>query len=73
MRFILLSGITGGLSWLCYYYALKYGKTTAVIAVDKLSVVLTIVFARVLLKERLNKRAVLGAALLSLGVLAMIF
>lgn len=73
MRFILLSGITGGLSWLCYYYALKYGKTTAVIAVDKLSVVLTIVFARVLLKERLNKRAVLGTALLSLGVLAMIF
>ena len=73
LLFILFSGLTGGLSWLCYYYALKYGKTTAVIAVDKLSVVLTILFARVLLKERLNKKAVLGAVLLSLGVLAMIF
>lgn len=73
MMFILFSGITGGLSWLCYYYALKYGRTTAVIAVDKLSVVLTILFARILLKERLSKKAVLGAALLCFGVLAMIF
>lgn len=71
--FVLASGISGGLSWLCYYYALKHGRTVAVAAIDKLSVVLTILFAHFVLKEKLNKKSALGAALLTFGVLAMIF
>ncbi len=73
LLFILFSGITGGLSWLCYYYALKYGKITAVIAIDKLSITIAVLFAHFLLKEKLNKKAALGTALLTLGVLVMIF
>ncbi len=73
LLFILFSGITGGLSWLCYYYALKYGKITAVIAIDKLSITIAVLFAHFLLKEKLNKKAALGTSLLTLGVLVMIF
>lgn len=52
--FILLSGVATGTSWLCYYRALQEGPASVVVPLDKLSVVVTIVFSRVFLHERLS-------------------
>ena len=65
--FILLSGVATGLSWLCYYRALQEGPASVVVPLDKLSVVVTIVFSRVFLHERLSRRALAGFALLVAG------
>ena len=67
LRFILLSGVATGLSWLCYYRALQEGPASVVVPLDKLSVVVTIVFSRVFLHERLSRRALAGFALLVAG------
>lgn len=56
-----------GLSWLCYYRALQEGPASVVVPLDKLSVVVTIVFSRVFLGERLSRRALAGFALLAAG------
>ena len=65
--FILLSGVATGMSWLCYYRALQEGPASVVVPLDKLSVVVTIVFSRVFLHERLSRRALAGFALLVAG------
>ena len=65
--FILLSGVATGTSWLCYYRALQEGPASVVVPLDKLSVVVTIVFSRVFLHERLSRRALAGFALLVAG------
>lgn len=67
LAFILLSGVATGLSWLCYYRALQEGPASVVVPLDKLSVVVTIVFSRVFLGERLSRRALAGFALLVAG------
>ena len=67
LAFILLSGVATGLSWLCYYRALQEGPASVVVPLDKLSVVVTIVFRRVFLGERLSRRALAGFALLAAG------
>lgn len=67
LKFILLSGIATGLSWLCYYRALQDGQASVVVPLDKLSIVVTIAFSYVFLKERLSKRALIGFALLVAG------
>ena len=67
LAFILLSGVATGLSWLCYYRALQEGRASVVVPLDKLSVVVTIVFSRVFLGERLSRRALAGFALLAAG------
>ena len=58
--FILLSGLTTGLSWLCYYKALQDGQASIVVPVDKLSIVLTIAFSYFFLKEKLSRKALIG-------------
>ncbi len=65
--FLGLSGLATGLSWLCYYRALQGGKASVVVPVDKLSIVVTIVFSRVFLKEKLSKKAFAGLLLLVAG------
>lgn len=72
MRFILLSGVATGLSWLCYYRALQDGPASVVVPLDKLSIVVTIVFSRVFLKERLSRRALAGFVLLLAGTGALL-
>lgn len=67
MKFILLSGVATGLSWLCYYRALQDGQASVVVPLDKLSIVVTIAFSRIFLKERLTRRAMTGFALLVAG------
>ena len=71
--FLFHSGITTGLSWLCYYRALQDGPASVVVPIDKLSIVITIVFSYILLKERLSRKAVFGLLLILAGTLAMLF
>lgn len=70
--FLVLSGITTGLSWLCYYRALQEGPASIVAPIDKLSVLITILFARVFLKEKLSKKAAIGLILLVSGTLLLL-
>ncbi|MEG0639501.1 MAG: EamA family transporter [Clostridia bacterium] len=72
MYFILLSGVATGLSWLCYYRALHDGQASVVVPLDKLSIVVTILFSRVFLKERLSKKALLGFGLLIAGTCTLL-
>lgn len=67
LRFLLLSGVATGLSWLCYYRALQEGPASVVVPLDKLSIVITVAFSRIALKERLGRRALAGLLLLVAG------
>lgn len=71
--FIMLSGLATGLSWLFYYRALQEGKASIVVPIDKLSIVVTIIFSGVFLKEVLSKKAFIGLLLLISGTLLMLF
>ena len=70
--FLILSGFATGASWLCYFKALQLGETSAVVAVDKLSVVLTLVLAIVFLHEEFTMKSALGAVLITAGTWMMI-
>ncbi len=71
--FILLSGLATGASWLCYYKALHDGVTSAVVAIDKLSILVTIAFSFIVFKERLSWKGWLGLALVVGGTVCMLF
>ena len=62
--FLILSGLATGASWLCYYRALQVGEASKVVPVDKLSVVITLVLAFVILKEPFTAKSAIGAALI---------
>ena len=70
--FLTLSGVSTGLSWLCYYHALKLGQASKVVPVDKFSVVITMVLAFVFLHEKVDVKTVLGGILITAGTLVMI-
>ena len=69
--FLGLSGLATGASWLCYYYAVQTGQVSVVVQIDKLSILVSIAFARVVFGERLSRRAVAGLALIVAGTAAM--
>lgn len=71
LLFICLSGLATGLSWLCYYKALQDGQASVVVPIDKLSILITIAFSRIVWKERLTKKAMLGLLLLTVGTVFM--
>ena len=71
-NFIILSGIATGLSWLCFYNALQNGPASIVVPIDKLSIIVTVVFAFLILGERISKRALLGLIMLTTGTLALL-
>ena len=71
MGFICLSGVATGASWLCYYRALQEGPASIVAPVDKLSVLVTVVFSYFVFGEKLGKKEALGLALLTGGTVAM--
>ncbi|HIU01846.1 MAG TPA: EamA family transporter [Candidatus Onthocola gallistercoris] len=66
-----LSGIATGTSWLCYYRALQEGPASVVAPVDKLSVLVTVVFSYFVFGEKLSKRGMAGLVLLTAGTVAM--
>lgn len=69
--FIALSGVATGASWLCYYYAIQTGPVSVVVPVDKLSILVTVVFSVLVLHERIGCREFVGLALLVTGTLAI--
>ena len=71
LAFIALSGVATGASWLCYYYAIQTGVVSVVVPIDKLSILVSIAFSRVVFGERLTRRAAIGLALMVAGTLAM--
>jgi len=71
--FIILSGLATGLSWLCYYRALQEGKASLVVPIDKLSIVVTIAFSHMFLKEKLSRKAFVGLLLVISGTLLFLF
>jgi bacterial/archaeal transporter family protein len=70
--FLALSGCMTGLSWLCYFRALKLGDVAKVAPVDKLSVAIVIILAVIFLGERVRTQEAIGAALIVLGVVVMV-
>lgn len=70
--FICLSGITTGLSWMCYYKALHDGQASIVVPIDKLSIVVSIAFSYFVLKEKLTAKAFIGLILIVAGTLGMV-
>lgn len=72
LMFIGLSGIATGASWLCYYYAIQTGIVSVVVPIDKMSILLTVLFSAVFLKEKLSRKAILGLSLMCIGTLAMV-
>lgn len=65
--------MTTGLSWLCYYRALQDGPASVVVPVDKLSILITILFSCLVLKEKLNRKAAAGLILILIGTGFMLF
>jgi transporter family protein len=72
MLFLTLSGIATGLSWLCYFRALQLGPVSRVAPLDKLSVPLVLLFAWVLLGEKLTPAAIVGGLLITAGAVVMV-
>ena len=70
--FLVLSGFTTGGSWLCYYGALKNGPASIIAPIDKLSIVVTVAFSYIILKEKLSKKAFLGLVLIVAGTLSLL-
>ena len=72
LGFLALSGIATGASWLCYYKALKDGLASVVVPIDKLSILVTIVFSYVVFHETLTRKALIGLLLIVGGTLLML-
>lgn len=71
LLFIILSGFATGGSWLCFYRALQDGLASIVVPIDKLSILVTIGFSRVVFHEKLSKKALLGLILITVGTVTM--
>lgn len=71
LGFIGLSGLATGASWLCYYRALQDGPASVVVPIDKLSILVTIAFSRIVFHEKLTKRSALGAACITAGTVLL--
>ncbi len=69
--FISFSGIATGASWLCYYYAIQKGVVSVVVPIDKMSILVAVVFSYLVFKERLSKKALFGLSLMLIGTLVM--
>lgn len=70
--FLILSGLATGLSWLCYYAAIKSGQVVKVVAIDKLSVLMSFIMAFIFLGEEFTKKSIIGAILIGMGSLLMV-
>ena len=70
--FLILSGLATGGSWLCYYKALQIGQASKVVPIDKLSVVITMVLAAVILHEQFTPKSIVGCGLIAAGTLLMV-
>ncbi len=69
--FLFLSGIATGASWLCYYYAIQNGIVSVVVPIDKLNIIVSILFSWLVFREKLTKKSFIGLALMVIATLAM--
>ena len=72
LGFICLSGLATGGSWLCYYKALQDGLASVVVPIDKLSILVTVAFSAMILKEKLSKKAAIGLVMIVAGTMLML-
>jgi len=70
--FLILSGLATGASWLCYYRALQTGEASKVVPIDKMSIVITLIFAFVFLHEEFTAKSLIGCILITAGTLVMV-
>ena len=70
--FLVLSGLATGVSWLCYYKALQLGDASKVVPIDKLSVVITLILAFVLLHEQFTMKSLIGCIMIGIGTMVMV-
>lgn len=71
-KFILMSGISTGLSWLCYYKALQSGPASIVVPIDKLSIIIVMLFSYFVLKEKFSKKSIIGLIFIIAGTLMLL-
>ena len=71
LLFIILSGLATGASWLCYYRALQDGLASVVVPIDKLSILITILFSRIVFGERLNRESLIGLIMIVAGTILL--
>ena len=71
--FLILSGLATGASWLCYYRAIQTGPASVIVPIDKLSVVITLILSFVLLHEQFTWKSGVGAFLITVGTLFMVW
>ena len=71
--FLILSGIATGLSWLFYFRALQLGRASQVSPIDKLSLIITIILAAIILKEKITVSIFIGACLMAAGAILVGF
>ena len=71
--FLILSGVTTGLSWLCYFKALQIGKAAPVAAIDKMSMIFTLLLAITFLGESTSKWGMVGIALMATGAMMIAY
>lgn len=69
--FLILSGICTGTSWLCYYKALQMGVVSKVVAIDKFSIVITLILAFTFLHEAFTVKSLIGCIFITIGTLIM--
>ena len=70
--FLVLSGLATGASWLCYYYAIQNGVMSVVVPIVKMSLLITVLFSVVFLKEKMSFKSIFGLITMSVGTLAMV-
>lgn len=71
LAFLVLSGVTTGTSWLCYYFAIQNGPVSVVVPIDKLSILVSMGFSAIVLHERYTSRSLVGLALVCVATLAL--
>ena len=70
--FLILSGLATGASWLCYYKALQMGDTSKVVAIDKMSVIITMILAFIFLHDEFTLKSLIGCVLIGARTLIMV-
>lgn len=70
--FLILSGMATGASWLCYYKAIQLGNVSKVVPIDKLSVVITLIFSFIFLHEKFTVKSFIGCIFIGAGTLLMV-
>lgn len=69
--FLILSGLATGVSWICYYYAVQNGQVSVVVPIDKLSILITVIFSLIVFKEKMSLKAWFGLGFLTTGTILM--